>query len=200
MKKVIVTQRFEKIGKHRELRDNLDIRLCNLIEKLGYGSIPLPNNLKNINKFIYQISPHAIILSGGGDPLKKDKRRKNEFKLIQYSLKKKIPLIGICRGAQVLNIYFGGKIMKIRNHVRKKHKIYGPLIGKKQNISVNSFHDYGFNQNLLGKDLKILASSSDKIIESFCHNKHKLLGIMWHPERYKKLKKFDKNLFKKMIN
>ena len=124
MKKVIVTQRFEKIGKHRELRDNLDIRLCNLIEKLGYGSIPLPNNLKNINKFIYQISPHAIILSGGGDPLKKDKRRKNEFKLIQYSLKKKIPLIGICRGAQVLNIYFGGKIMKIRNHVRKKHKIY----------------------------------------------------------------------------
>ena len=33
MKKVIVTQRFEKIGKHRELRDNLDIRLCNLIER-----------------------------------------------------------------------------------------------------------------------------------------------------------------------
>jgi putative glutamine amidotransferase len=89
MKKVIITQRFEKIGKHRELRDNLDVRLYNLIEKLGYNPIPLPNNLKNINKFIYQISPDGIILSGGGDPLKKDKRRKNELKLIKYSLKKK---------------------------------------------------------------------------------------------------------------
>ena len=55
-------------------------------------------------------------------------------------------------------------------------------------------------KNLSQSDLKILASSSDKIVESFCHNKHKLLGIMWHPERYKKLKKFDKNLFKKMFN
>jgi putative glutamine amidotransferase len=74
------------------------------------------------------------------------------------------------------------------------------LINKKKNILVNSFHDYGFNQNLLGKDLKILANSSDKIVESFCHIKHKLLGIMWHPERYKNFKKFDINLFKKVLN
>tara|TARA_B100000029_G_scaffold495593_1_gene560726 strand:+ start:931 stop:1533 length:603 start_codon:yes stop_codon:yes gene_type:complete len=200
MKRIIITQRFEKIGKHRELRDSLDVRLSNLIEKLGYSSIPLPNNLKKINKFIYQVSPDGIILSGGGDPLKKDKRHKNELKLIKYSIQKKIPLIGICRGAQVLNIYFGGKITKIRNHVRKTHRIFGPLISKKKNILVNSFHDYGFKQNLLGKNLKILARSSDKVVESFCHNKHNLLGIMWHPERYKNLKKFDINLIRKVFN
>ena len=199
MKKIVITQRFEKIGKFNEFRDNIDSNLPSLIQKLGYTPILVPNNLKNLNIFIKQISPKGVILSGGGDPLKKDLRYFTENKLIKISINKNIPIIGICRGAQALNIFFGGKLKRITNHVRKHHRIFGPLV-KNYDIKVNSYHDYGFFKKTLGKNLISLAYSSDKVIKSFSHNKFKILGIMWHPERYKKIKNFDKNLIKNFLS
>ena len=106
MKKIIITQRYEKIGKFNELRDNIDSRLPNLVQKLGYTPILLPNNLNNLKQFIKNISPKGIILSGGGDALKKDLRYIIENELIKISIKKDIPIIGICRGAQVLKNFW----------------------------------------------------------------------------------------------
>ena len=199
MKKIVITQRFEKIGRFNEVRDNIDSKLPSLIQKLGFTPVLVPNNLNNLNKFIKQISPKGVILSGGGDPLKKDSRYITENKLIKISINKNIPIIGICRGAQALNIFFGGKLKRVANHVRKHHRIYGPLV-KNMNIKVNSYHDLGFFENTLGKNLELLAYSSDKVIKSFSHNKLKVLGIMWHPERYKKIKNFDKNLIKNFFH
>ena len=199
MKKIIITQRYEKIGQFNELRDNLDSRIPYLIEKIGYMPIIIPNNLVNLKKFIQSVSPKGIILSGGGNPLKKDLRYNLENKLIKLSIKKNIPIIGICRGAQVLNTFFGGKLKKIKNHVRKKHRIFGPLI-KKANITVNSYHDFGFSKKILGKELKLLAYSKDNVVKSFCHKKYKFLGIMWHPERYKNIRPFDKRLIQKYLS
>ena len=73
MKKIIISQRFEKIGKFKELRDNLDTRLTNLILKLGFLPILLPSNSRNVLRYINEISPSGIILSGGGNPKKKMK-------------------------------------------------------------------------------------------------------------------------------
>jgi putative glutamine amidotransferase len=196
MKKIIITQRVEKLGKFNEIRDNIDTRLTSLINKLGFAPILIPNNLVNINRFVKEISPSGIILSGGGDPHKKDLRYFTENKLIKISLKKKIPIIGICRGAQVINLFFGGKLMKIKNHVKKTHTLSGPFI-KNKKIKVNSYHEYGFYKDKLGKKLTLLASSLDKIVMLFSHSKYKILGIMWHPERYLRIRNFDKKL---MIN
>ena len=41
-----------------------------------------------------------------------------------------------------------------------------------------------------------LAKADDKSIEFFIHKKKKIIGIMWHPERFKKLKKLDEKIFK----
>lgn len=196
MKKIVITQRYEKIGKFREYRDNVDSKLPHLIQKLGYTPILVPNNLNNFNKFISEISPGGIILSGGGDPFKKDLRYLTEKKLIKISMNKNIPIIGICRGAQALNIFFGGKLKKVSNHVRKHHRIFGPLV-KNLKIRVNSFHDFGFFKETLGKNLNLLAYSSDNVVKSFCHKHYKSLGIMWHPERNKDIQKFDKDLIKR---
>ena len=57
-----------------------------------------------------------------------------------------------------------------------------------------------FFRETLGKNLELLAYSSDKVVKSFCHKKYKFLGIMWHPERNKNLKYFDKNLIKKYFS
>ena len=52
MKKIIISQRYEKIGKFNELRDNIDSRLPQLIQKLGYTPILVSNNLCEFNFFI----------------------------------------------------------------------------------------------------------------------------------------------------
>ena len=170
MKKILISQRFEKIGKFRELRDSLDVRLSYLILKLGYLPILLPSNPKNINKYLKHISPSGIILSGGGNPKKKDFRFFSEKKLLNFAVKKKVPLVGICRGAQRINIHYNGKLKKIKNHVRKRHFISGPTLIKNQ--KVNSFHDLGFSEKMMGKKLKVLASASDGIVKYFKHEKN----------------------------
>lgn len=197
MKKIIITQRMERLGRHKELRDSLDIKLANLFSYLGYIPVPLPNKLKNINKFFKELKPKGIILSGGGNPLLKDLRYKNEKVLIDLSIKNKIPLLGICRGAQRINIHFNGKLKKIMNHTKKKHLIYRNQ--KQKGIKVNSYHDFGFSEKMLGKNLKSLAQSQDRIIEYFEHIKFQITGIMWHPERYGSFKKFDQKMIRKIF-
>ena len=114
MKKIFITQRLDKIGKHNELRDNLDGRFTLFFNKLKMLPVIIPNNLANVKVLIKKIKPSGIVLSPGGDPLKKDERLIQENFLINYAKTNKIPILGICRGAQVINIYFKGRISKIR--------------------------------------------------------------------------------------
>ena len=51
MKKILITQRYEKIGEFKELRDNLDVRLSSLILKLGYIPVLVPTNLIKFLKY-----------------------------------------------------------------------------------------------------------------------------------------------------
>ena len=69
-----------------------------------------------------------IILPGGNDIFSRDKiskvRLKIEFNLIKYAIKKSIPILGVCRGMQVINLYFKGKQNRVYGHMRTKHKIF----------------------------------------------------------------------------
>ena len=68
---------------------------------------------------------------------------------------------------------------------------------KKKKFFVNSYHNYAIDPQKLSKSLKpIFICKKDKSIEAFLHNKDFILGIMWHPEREKVLKKFDKKTIK----
>ncbi len=196
MKIIFISQRLDKFGKHKELRDNIDTRFSFFLEKTGLTPILIPNNSNQLRLIFKKIKPNGIILSPGGNPKIKDERHKVENMLINYSKKNSIPLLGICRGAQVINLFFGGKIKKINNHVRKNHYIFGKIINNKVQLKSKCFHEYGIKENILGKNLKVLAFSKDGSIECFKHYKKKIMGIMWHPERFKKFRKFEINLIK----
>ena len=65
------------------------------------------------------------------------------------------------------------------------------------NEMVNSYHDFSIVR--LGGSLVNLAFTKDGSIEAFKHKNKKILGIMWHPERYKKIKNFDLKFIKKHL-
>ena len=127
----------------------------------------LPNNIilsRNILK-----KNNLLILAGGNDIItnKKDSKLRNKIEnnLIKEAIKLKIPIIGICRGAQLLNLYFGGKIRKIQSHMRTRHDIFFEKneIIKMNKLNVNSFHNYGIGPKDLSKKFKVIGIDDKKI-------------------------------------
>ena len=190
-KKVGISLRVENIEKYNEKRDTISqdwIKFCNYAE---FIPILIPNGLKDTKKFLESINVDMFIFSGGdnvGDDPKRDKTEKN---MIEFAIKNKIPSLGVCRGMQFFNKFFGGKIERDMNktHVKTRHKIkftdkkMEKILGKKSRI-VNSFHENLLKSEILGKELESFeVADHDNTIEAFYHKKYPIVGVMWHPER-----------------
>lgn len=199
MKIIAISQRIDT-SDYNEIRPQLDIKLFNFIASAGYIPVPIPyysfGKIRNnvlLEKWLVKIQPHGIILSGGENIGSRTIRDNTEYFLINFSKKKRIPLLGICRGMQILAKYFGSKIFNVKKHVNTKHFIKN----KNEKILVNSFHNLAIRD--CPKDFKIKFKADDGIIESIHSQKYKMEGWMWHPERYKKFRSFDLKSFRKLF-
>lgn len=227
MKKVIlITARVDFHEKFEEVRDVLDQELSRLIEGVGYIPLLMPNCLKNINGVMRRINPSGVILSGGNDinpslygRSQKDEtnisndRDQTEIKIARYAIKHGIPLLGICRGMQLINVLYGGSLIQnIRkeigqrvNHVASHHKVFfnEHIFLKKyrnKSIKVNSFHNQGMTEEVLSRQLVPAAKSDDDVVEALVALNDKVLGIMWHPERRGSDSQVDQQLIKKFFD
>ena len=144
-----------------------------------------------------------------------------ELKLLEKAIENKIPVLGICRGCQLMNVYFRGSLIfdieQIRNVNHKKiapdedrlHKvniIKDSLlfeIVKKESVTVNSSHHQSVDR--LGEGLMMCAKSEDGIVEGIEYadktDKPFFIGVQWHPERFRDLSKpASKNILDKFIS
>ncbi len=140
----------------------------------------------------------------------------HEMKVIRLAINKGIPILGICRGMQLLNIYFGGSLeSNISSHFTadyphnrgilpvKKIKLHSNShlfdAVKKEEIKINSFHDQGIKT--LGSGMKITSQEPNGVIQSIeCESSaNTIVGVQWHPE-FLIFKKTQRNLFKWFIH
>jgi N5-(cytidine 5'-diphosphoramidyl)-L-glutamine hydrolase len=191
IKKIGITLRVEKIMKFNEKRDAISHDWVNFLENQNILPIFIPNTLKDTKNYLEEMKLDGLIMSGGdnkGDDIDRDN---TENEIIEFVMERQIPLLGICRGMQVINNFFGGNQKTTTNlkHIKKHHKI-NIIKNKFQNylqkneIEVNSFHNNIIQKNTVGKNLEVFALAEiDNTVEGFYHKEFPILGIMWHPER-----------------
>ncbi len=144
--------------------------------------------------------PEAVSQTEDAD----EQRDAFEFRVIEKSLKRPIPLLGICRGLQSVNVFLGGTLHldletdgfsrheETGGHehrhgiVIEDHSMLKTLVGKTSG-EVNSSHHQA--ADVLGKGLEAGATSDDGVVESLewkdRNRKPFLLLVQWHPERMK---------------
>lgn len=160
----------------------------------------------------------GILFSGGGDidpllfgeePLREcgeifPQRDRFELRLCRLALEKGLPLLGICRGMQVMNIAAGGSIyqdilaqtgstLKHSQQAPRTHATHSVLpeensllaaIWSKKRIAVNSFHHQAVAR--LGEGFSVAARSPDGTVEAIQRRDVPFaLGVQWHPEAMK---------------
>jgi len=110
--------------------DSLENNYFNYFKEFGINLIPISNG-SDVKEYFDNISIKAIILTGGTDIGKREIRDQTEEKLLKTAIEKNLLVLGICRGIQFINHYFGGSSIKsikeeIKNnvgHIATVHKI-----------------------------------------------------------------------------
>ena len=181
---------------------------------------------------------HGVVLTGGEDVHPRfynlpeyypycyeddidEKRDEFEFKVLDYTEKNKIPILGICRGIQVANVFFGGTLIpdittwgkfnhgKMPDKSDRYHEIFiesSSLLSQITNSIgglVNSNHHQSIDK--IGKGFVVSALSNDGIVEALERfdpsNKSFALFVQWHPERIKDQQgPFSKKIHKSFID
>ena len=184
---------------YRTYIDIIDHNWINYFENKKINYIQFPNSIKLTNNILKKknLNFDLIVFPGGCDINNKKPNKLRvitEKNILKFAIKKKIPLIGICHGMQLINIFFKGKLSKVNGHMKKHKEIYlkKKSIFNKNKLTVKCYHNYGIKKKFLGLNLKSLANDSSNNIEIFEHKKYKIYGIMFHPEREKNYNNLNK--------
>ena len=196
MKLGVISQRVDAIKDYGEIRDGLDTQWYALLRQAGAGLVRLPNQPQVIPIVLERLQPDFIILSGGNNPVAyggdAPERDAVDELLINFSIERTVPLLGVCRGMQSVGLFFGGTLKRVEGHVATRHMIRGKI-----NREVNSYHGYALEET--GQGLEVLARDDSEVIEAVCHKRYPVSGIMWHPERVAGFDNRDISLLRKCL-
>lgn len=171
------------------------------------------------------MAPDGLVIGGGDDvhPTLYDEvaahqdydqaRDALEIRYIHWALEQSIPLLGICRGMQLINVVQGGKLFADISRLRKNTSNKEILLPRKPvhvtaltrleelihkpKLRVNSLHHQAVSD--LGQGLRACALDNDGFIQAIEHSQHgQIAGVQWHPEYLFYLPK-QLSLFRRLV-
>ncbi|MDD5757809.1 MAG: gamma-glutamyl-gamma-aminobutyrate hydrolase family protein [Desulfobulbaceae bacterium] len=192
--KVAVSQRVEVWAARGERRDALDQRMCQWLAAMGCLAMPVPNTLgtalkgardeewPGLQNWLLAMKPDAVLLSGGNDIGEVPERDNTERHLLTYAKDCVLPVLGICRGMQMMAVWAGASLVPVRGHVRTRHRLQAAANPADWPSEVNSFHDFAL-ANCPQEFVVMAACVDDGTVEAIHHKILPWTGWMWHPER-----------------
>ena len=112
-------------------------------------------------------------------------RDMREFTILEKFYSKKLPILGVCRGLQIINVFFGGTLKNVSSHQTKTKDLYHAVNPISEGflkgfLSVNSSHHQAVD--ILPSKAKNVLFSADGIVEGF-QIENNILAVQFHPER-----------------
>ena len=182
MTKIAVTMRYDFFDSVGEFRECLDVEWPLILESAGFFPVLISSGVDDVRDFIEAMGVDGIVLTGGGQPDSGDPRETLEKKILTLAQKNGIPVFGVCRGFQQMNLFLGGRVGRSSSHVGTNHPVSGVLFDESP-VFVNSFHHNVISEQDLASGFQTVAQSKDSFVEAALHRVLPWLGIMWHPER-----------------
>jgi putative glutamine amidotransferase len=185
---VFVSMRSSNSATYVEHRDGISHDWARWFDASGITPVLVPNVLHDPTRLLNELPGTALLLTGGDD-IGDAPRDRTERSLLRAAVERRLPVLGTCRGLQMINVFFGGTVARRRGdgHVATEHDIevidnLGGLLPT-GTFRVNSYHDDCVLAAGLAGELKAFALAAGGIVEGLYHPALPLAAVQWHPER-----------------
>ena len=175
MKKIILIDNY----------DSFTFNLYHYLSSLKVRVDVIRNDQITSNQILKKKYNKIVISPGPGNP----NQSGNCLKIVK-SLYKKIPILGVCLGHQIIGQVFGSKIVQAKRLMHgKTSKIISKKLGILKNLpksfEATRYHSLIIDKKSLSKHFEITAESKDGLIMGVQHKKYNVHGVQFHPESIK---------------
>jgi len=175
MKKIILIDNY----------DSFTFNLYHYLSSLKVNVDVIRNDQVTSNQILKRKYNKIVISPGPGNP----NQSGNCLKIVK-SLYKKIPILGVCLGHQIIGQVFGSKIIQAKKLMHgKTSKIISKKVGILKNLpksfKATRYHSLIIDKKSLSKHLEITAESEDGLIMAVQHKNYDVHGVQFHPESIK---------------
>ena len=175
MKKIILIDNY----------DSFTFNLYHYLSSLKVSVDVIRNDEITSSEIIKKKYSKIVISPGPGNP----NQSGNCLKIVK-TLYKKMPILGVCLGHQIIGQVFGSKIVQAKKLMHgKTSKIFSKKIGILKNLpkkfDATRYHSLIIDKKSLSKDLEITAETENGLIMGVRHKKYHVHGVQFHPESIK---------------
>ena len=165
--------------------DSFTFNLYHYLSSLNTKVDVFRNNEINEKEIIKRRYNKIVISPGPGNP----NQSGNCIRIVK-NLYKKIPILGVCLGHQIIGQVFGSKIIQAKKIMHgKTSKIHSFKIGILKNLpksfDATRYHSLIIDKKTLSKNLEVTAQTKDGVIMGIMHKKYNIHGVQFHPESIK---------------
>jgi putative glutamine amidotransferase len=211
---IAVSMRVVANSTYPEQRDAISHDWVSFLEQVSVTPVFVPNTLRDPSAYMDRVGARGLILTGGDDLGKlpgephtvspPSERDLTERALLSHAISQDLPVLGVCRGLQVINVFFGGALDRdlssLGRHVNTTHPVDivsapSESINQVGEAVTNSYHNQGVLSSGLAPELKAFALASGNLVEGLYHPERDIVAIQWHPERPNPAADLDRALF-----